>query len=1129
METEENKIDANAGTTVAEVAADDSGGDGAEEEIKLLVEDVPNPTTTSSAPSTTSSSSEGVNQELTASDSLLHAGELHSTSAGKISLGTKSPTESLKSDGNENKAKLESGGSKHELEISTHDIISGTVEYGPFDAEFQLWHTITPKETVERTGTHPKRGLSTEEAKHRLELFGPNSFVETDRWVYLKRLWGQINNILIYVLAVAGVIAYALGKYVDGSVIMGVLIINIIVGFIMENSAEKAAQAIKNLLPSTAIVVRDGKKTKIPGEEVVPGDILVVKSGDKVAADMRLIKVKGVAIAEAALTGESLPQEKHLEPVDEQEPLGDQTCMAFSGTIVTSGSGTGVVVRTGHHSEMGKINKLVKDVKTEKAELLKKLDYFAKWLSIGVILFSVFAFFVTYFGRKYTLPDSFLIAISMAVSAIPEGLPAVVTIVLSRAVKLMADRKAIIRQLPAVETLGSVTVICSDKTGTLTKNEMTAVTFAGPKDVYRVTGTGYDINGTVERLLDTRRASLRRGISKMEFSMAVIEALENNSPPSSPPPGAGPNAIGMQEVKNASKMSLAAPVDAIDHSVWDAVAHCALLCSNAEIHLQDGRYNLVGEPTEGAIVCFAEKLGYHSPDIREKYPRLDIVPFESTHRFMASLHDTEDPNMKVIYVKGAPEKIATLCKKAQVKEGELIDMDVEYWDSKGDDMRSSGLRTLGIAKVMVAADKLKQLSVDYIESLHDQLIFLGVFGILDPPRPDAIEAVRVCHEAGIVVKMITGDHPATAAAIAGELGIPNKKVLTGVEVSNMNEEELKAEVAEVCVFARASPQNKIQIVQALRALKQIVAMTGDGVNDAPALRQAHIGVAMGINGTDSAKEASKMVLADDNFATIAAAVRIGRVVYTNVQKTIVYVLPTNISQALIVFMAVVIGTELPINAVQILWVNMITSVTLGMVMAWEEEDGNTMAVPPRRTDKTLWEPILIWRMIFVGFLFAGGVFGIFQYEISISELPEAQASAVNQLVMAQAFYLFNSRFQRSRSLQKKLFTTNYMTWVQIFILVILQVIFLYVPFVQYIFRTDGIDGAAWGRAIAFGVVVFIVMEIEKFFINNFVRDWWRSFRRRTFGPKKEPALKVVHVTMDGLHVDKTNPDSPPPF
>ena len=671
-----------------------------------------------------------------------------------------------------------------------------------------------------------------------------------------------------------------LGHWVDASVILGVVLINAMIGFVQEGKAENALRAIRQMLSPNAMVMREGRQMTIPAEELVPGDIAMLQSGDRVPADLRLFRVKGLQIQEAALTGESVAVEKITEPVTREAVIGDRRCMAYSGTLVTHGQGAGIVVATGTQTELGQISTLVADVESVTTPLLRQMAQFGRWLTAAILVIAVGTFAFGVLVRDYIPAEMFLAAVSLAVAAIPEGLPAIMTITLAIGVQRMAQRNAIIRRLPAVETLGAVTVICSDKTGTLTRNEMTVRTIATTGDSFELGGTGYDPHGAI--------------------SMENGEILSE------------------------------------EHPLLPEVLRAAVLCNDASLEQTNSQCLVHGDPMEGALLVAGLKAGLDIEVESNQYPRTDLIPFESEHRFMATLHHSHSGD-SFIFLKGAPERVLEMCVHQRTVDGDQP-LDRAYWLARVEDMAEQGQRVLAIAIKPVNNDQVELRIID----VDTELILLGMFGLIDPPREEAIEAVQTCGLAGIRVKMITGDHGATAGAIARQLKLVNvDEVLTGQELELMSEDELRQKVSDVDVYARVDPEHKLLLVRLLQEQDLIVAMTGDGVNDAPALTRADVGIAMGHNGTEAAKEASEMVLADDNFASIAHAVEEGRTVYDNLKKAILFILPTNGGEALIILAAILFGFhQLPLTPVQILWVNMITAVTLALALAFEPPEKN---------------------------------------------------------------------------------------------------------------------------------------------------------------------------------------------
>ena len=813
-----------------------------------------------------------------------------------------------------------------------------------------VWHAMTVEEVVKGLVTDTRMGLDPGEASNRLQRYGPNRLPEGKKQGSLMRFLSQFNNILVYVLLAAGFTKLMLNLWIDAAIILGVVIINALLGFIQEGKAEKALASIRNMLSAEARTVRGGEARMLPAEDLVPGDVVLLELGDKVPADLRLAEVKNLRTEEAALTGEFVPTNKTTDPVSANATVGDRENMAFSGTMAVSGRATGVIVATGSETELGRINRLLAGVSALETPLLRQIKQFgyAITIIIGVVGAIVFAYGRWVKGMDFV--QIFQAVVAIAVSMIPEGLPALITITLAIGVQRMAQRNAIIRQLPAVETLGSVSRICSDKTGTLTLMEMMVVSAATAEAEYQVTGEGYSSEG---------------------------------------------------EVKKDGKAAGKDPV-------LDLFGRVSMLCNDAELYQQDGVWKVEGDPTEGALYPFAAKLGVDRQAERAANPRIDVIPFESEHQFMATLHN--DANGKqILLVKGAPEVILENCDRQQSADGREKPIDRAHFEQASEKLAGQGERVLALAWLKDPGLKAGSLGP---ADLPKNLVLLGLIGLLDPPRKEAVEAVGECHGGGIRVTMITGDHKITAAAIAKLLGIGDgKTAITGAEIEEMDSATLQERVRDVDVFARASPEHKLRLVKAIQANKQIVAMTGDGVNDAPALKKADIGVAMGIKGTEVTKEAAKMVLADDNFASITAAVREGRTVYNNVEKAILFLLPTNVAQALVIMVAILFGFTLPITAPQILWVNMVTSVALGLVVSFEPHELDVMSRSPRAVDRPILTAFGVWRVIFVGLALLAFTLSAFFWMKSQDASDEvARTVAVNAITLGQVFYLLNSRY-----------------------------------------------------------------------------------------------------------------------
>jgi len=890
--------------------------------------------------------------------------------------------------------------------------------------ENMSWHCKSSKAVLESLATTP-HGLSTDEATNRLTKYGPNQLPDAKTSSPLLRFLYQFHNMLIYVLIAAGAVTAMLGHWIDTSVILAVVFINAVIGFVQEGKAENALKAIRQMLSPNAMVLRDGKQLTIPAKELVPGDIVLLQSGDKVPADLRLFRVKGLQIQESALTGESIAVEKITQAVAQEAMLGDRRCLAYSGTLVTHGQGSGVVIATGSQTEIGHISALVADVESLTTPLLRQMAQFGRWLTLAILAIAVIAFIFGSFVRDYAFAEMFLAAVSLAVAAIPEGLPAIMTITLAIGVQRMAGRNAIIRRLPAVETLGAVNVICSDKTGTLTRNEMTVRMTSTSSSLFELGGTGYDPHGSIS-LSDMTTFTKERPL--------LIETIR-----------------------------------------------AAVLCNDASLEHKDDKWLVHGDPMEGALLVAGLKAGLEIDTEAKQYPRTDLIPFESEHRFMATLHHSHTGDA-FIFLKGAPERLLEMCSQQKTVHGDQT-IDKDYWLKRIEEMAQLGQRVLAIA---VKPVNYEQTELKFSD-VENGLIMLGMFGLIDPPREEAIAAIKSCAEAGIQVKMITGDHAATARAIAQQLKLVNADdVLTGQELDLMGEDELRQHVQDVNVYARVNPEHKLLLVRLMQELGLVVAMTGDGVNDAPALKRADVGTAMGHNGTEAAKEAAEMVLADDNFASIAHAVEEGRTVYDNLKKSILFILPTNGGEALIILAAILFGFhQLPLLPVQILWVNMVTAVTLALSLAFEPPEKNVMQRPPRDAHEPMLTPHLIWRVAFVSVILMSGTFGLFIYEIERGmSIEHARTVAVNTLVVFEIFYLFNSRYIKDSIFNWAGLTGNRYVLIAISVLIILQLGFTYLGPMQSLFGTTAINLNIWLRILLIASSVLFLVEIEKYFVRH---------------------------------------------
>ena len=880
------------------------------------------------------------------------------------------------------------------------------------------WHAL-PADTVLSELASSAHGISQAEAERRITEYGPNRLVVVKPRNPLVRFFAQFHNVLIYVLLAAASVTAALGHWVDTGVIVGVVLINAVIGFVQEGKAEKALDAIRDMLSQQAAVRRNGRIVTLPAEELVPGDVVQLQSGDKVPADLRLIRVKNLQIDEAVLTGESVPVGKGVDTVAADAVLGDRRSMAYSGTFVTYGQASGVVVATGATTEIGRISTMLERVETLTTPLLRQMAEFGRWLTGAIIAVAALTFAFGVLTRDYSAPDMFLAAVGLAVAAIPEGLPAIMTITLAIGVQRMARRRAIIRRLPAVETLGAVTVVCSDKTGTLTRNEMTVRTVATGMGLFDVGGVGYDPHGGFR--------------------------------------------LGDEEVAVS------------DYPILAELTRAAILCNDASLYEQDGQWVLQGDPTEGALLTLGIKAGLTPAFEAEEWPRTDVIPFESEHRFMATLHH-DHAGHGFAYIKGAPERILQMCTRQRM-HGEDAPIDLDYWNSRMDSIARRGQRLLAIA-FKLSDDQHREL---HFADMQDDLTLLGVVGMIDPPREDAILAVQRCQSAGIRVKMITGDHAVTAIAIGTQMGIGDGgNVLTGSEIEIMDDEQLRAAVNEVDIFARSSPEHKLRLVKALQANGHVVAMTGDGVNDAPALKRADVGTAMGQKGTEVAKEAAEMVLADDNFASISHAVEEGRTVYDNLKKAILFILPTNGGEALIIIAAIVLGRSLPITAVQILWVNMITAVTLALALAFEPPEENVMRRRPREPGEGVLNRLFVWRIVFVSLILVVGTFGLFVWERAEgADIETARTVAVNTLVMFEIFYLFNSRYITAPVLNYAGLFGNRFVLIAIGLLIVFQLGFTYLGSMQALFGTSALEFDTWIRIVLVASSVLFLVELEK--------------------------------------------------
>jgi cation-transporting P-type ATPase F len=814
------------------------------------------------------------------------------------------------------------------------------------------WHHLPVREVTRHLESNPEAGLTSAEVAKRRERFGANELKAKPGKSPIVRFLLQFNQPLLYILLVAGAIKAILGEWVNAWVIWGVTLINAIVGFVQESKAESAIAALASSVQTEATVIRDGQKVRIPSTEIVTGDVVLLTSGDKVPADLRLIEARSLQVNESALTGESVAVEKNLQTLDVDAPLAERTNMAYAGSFVTFGQGKGIVVAIAQETETGRISQLMEQQTNLKTPLTRKFDKFSRTL-LYIILGVAALTFAVGLGYGYSWIEMFEAAVALAVSAIPEGLPAVVTITLAIGVSRMARRHAIIRKLPAVETLGSATVICSDKTGTLTENQMTVQAIYAGGQQYHVSGEGYTPEGE----------------------------------------------IFFDET----------PVELDEYPVLQDCLIAGLLCNDSHLEVKDGQWNVVGDPTEGALISVANKVGCHRDELEQKMPRLDVIPFESEFQYMATLHENREVSTKskIIYVKGSVEAILSRSTQMLDERGNLTSLHPKTIHQEADAMAALGLRVLAFAKKTVPNE---QNSVDH-DDIKDNLIFIGLQGMIDPPRQEAIRAVAACKAAGIQVKMITGDHAVTARAIAARMGLEKHgEVLafTGQELTRMDNQALTNAIEQGVVFARVAPEQKLRLVEALQSKGEVVAMTGDGVNDAPALKQADIGIAMGGAGTEVAKEAADTILTDDNFASIEAAVEEGRTVYRNLLKAIAFILPVNGGESMTILISVLLARELPILALQVLWLNMVNSIAMTVPLAFEPKSERVMQQPPRNPKEPLLSRSLLKRILAISVFNWILIFGVFEWIRSTTgNLALARTMAIQSLVAGRIFYLLS--------------------------------------------------------------------------------------------------------------------------
>ena len=882
------------------------------------------------------------------------------------------------------------------------------------------WHTHSVDATLKMLDVDAN-GLNASEVLKRRSQYGSNALeMRAGRSAFVRFLM-QFHHMLIYFLLFSAAITLFLDHLVDTAVIIAVVLANALIGYIHEGKAEKAMESIREMLTPHANVIRNGQRQNVMSYEVVPGDIVLLEAGDKVPADIRLISARNVSVEEAILTGESVPTQKGVDPVSPDAPVGDRTCMLFSGTVLNTGAAKGVVVATGAFTEIGKVGTLLSTVEAITTPMVEQMSVFAKWLTFLILVVASLLLLYGYFVSTMAFADLFMVVVALSVAAIPEGLPAITTITLAIGVRAMSRRNVIVRRLPTIETIGSVSVICTDKTGTLTRNEMMVASLVTPSDSLQVTGVGYKPEGEVvngNSLLSTNQKA------------AIAE-----------------------------------------------LAVASIVCNDADIFEREGIWTVEGDPMEGALLAFAGKvINVEISPTRSSWVRVDSIPFDARHRFMATLNRHES-GQSFVFVKGAPEQIMSMCTNQRIGSGSVEPLKTSYWIDQADLLSQHGQRILAIAVKAVGPE---QSSLD-TSMVDTGLTLLGILGLIDPPRPESIKAIVQCHDAGIRVKMITGDHAGTAAAIAKQIGLQNAySVLTGADIDRLDDLQLKAAVMDTDVFARTSPEHKLRLVMALQSNGLAVAMTGDGVNDAPALKRADAGIAMGQKGSEAAKEAADLVLTDDNFASIVAAVREGRTVYDNIKKVISWTLPTNAGEAAVIIFALLAGSSMPVTPVQILWINLITAVTLGLALAFEPTEEKTMQRPPRPRGESLIGGSLVWHIIFVSFLFLAGVMGIYSYAIAqgYSEAM-AQTCSVNTLVVMEIAHLFFIRNIYGTSLNWESVKGTKAVWITVGIITAAQFAITYIPLLQGIFGTEAIALKDGLLIIGVGVLLFFSIEVEK--------------------------------------------------
>ena len=933
------------------------------------------------------------------------------------------------------------------------------------DIKNEIWHALPHEEVLKRLDVKDE-GLTSEEAARRLSQYGENQLQEAPRPTFWQMLWEQLNNFVVIMLIVASIISAVLGDYVEAAAIMAIVVLNAILGIVQESRAEEALAALQKLAAPDAQVIRDGRRQVVPARKLVPGDIVLLEAGNYIPADVRLLETMNLKVEEAALTGESVPVQKVNEVVDQDASLGDRKNSAFMSTLVSYGRGKGVVISTGMKTQIGLIASMIQGIHTEETPLQKRLDQLGKTLGWAALIICGLVFGIGWI-RGYDPLEMFIIAVSLAIAAVPEGLPAVVTISLALGMREMIQRNALIRRLASVETLGSATVICSDKTGTLTQNEMTVTQISvDGKDIY-ITGTGYAPQGDFQ--IDGENINIH------EYPAATT-------------------------------------------ALWvGALNNDALL-----EHNEDGTHKMIGDPTEGSIIVAAAKADKEYQELSEDYPRVQEIPFDSVRKRMTTIHKVLDPQTDdfspfqtddahkdwyVVAVKGAPDVMLELCQQYQTyddKQAKLTESVNERIRVANDQMASKALRVIAVAYKIV-----KELPEELTPAtVENDLVFAGLVGMIDPPRTEVSGSLAMAAKAGIRTIMITGDYPQTARAIAESIGLmkPGQQVITGAELTQMKDETLQEKVKSVSVFARVSPEHKMRLVDALQSHNEVVAMTGDGVNDAPAIKRSDIGVAMGITGTDVAKETADMVLTDDNYTSIVSAIKQGRIIYSNIRKFVFFLLSANVAEIMIIFLATLAGLPAPLTAIQLLWLNLVTDGAPALALAMEKGDPDIMEQKPRKKNEPIINRImsigitvqtfaqtgvvllafglgLLWHVEAGAVLTGNPLVYILQHDWRGVDVQTAETMAFLTLAFAELFRAYTVRSERASVFQLGVFSNKYMQ-AAVGLSIVLLLLVVNVPFLQPIFNTHFLTGTEWMIVLALALFPAVAEEITKFFLRR---------------------------------------------